>query len=155
MAYKFNMKLGRMLVIVASTYCINQIIWLIIAWISVFLFIKISGFHLFHWGYIHPGYIIFWNFFNDFIPYLITSYRQNFNPKVDYGTWGLVGALVTYGIVGFYLAWKWRWNPHLNGLNYPILSLMVFGARALMIWNLCLKFKIKHGLDSMINKSNK
>jgi hypothetical protein len=101
------------------------------------------------WGSAHPGYVIFWNFFNDFIPYLITGYAQNFRKEVDNTSIGFFVLLIGYGIVGLLVAWRWKDNPNLAGLNYPLLTLMIFVARVLMIWNLNLKLKIKRLMEGL------
>jgi hypothetical protein len=128
-------------IVVLSTYCLNQIIWLSIAWSSVFTFVAISGYNLLAWGSQHPGYIIFWNFFNDFIPFLITLYRKNFHSTVTLNSLMLVIFLIGYGVSGLYIAWWASGNPYLAGLNYSMLTLMVFGARFLMLWNLNIQYK--------------
>ena len=139
--YKVIMNLWSNLAVVLSTYCLNQIIWLSIAWTSVFSFVGITGYNLLEFGNNHPGYVIFWNFFNDFIPFLITSYRKNFRTEITTNSIMLIWFLLGYGVAGLYIAWWASGNPHLAGLNYSMLTLMVFGARILMLWNISLQYK--------------
>lgn len=130
------MNLINHLTIVLGGFFFNQILWIIFIYPTLYIFIQISGIDLVSWGSLHPGYVVAWNTFNDVVPYIITSIRQNFSLEVNNQDKIMSIFGILYSILGLLVAWRWSGNPHLIGLNYWLLTLIVFMVRIGLLWNL-------------------
>jgi hypothetical protein len=133
------------LTIVGGAFFTNQMLWIIFIYPTLYIFIEYTGIDLVEWGTNHPGYVVAWNSFNDIVPYIITSLRQNFSlePQINDKIMTIFGIL--YTILGVLVAWRWSGNIHLQGLIYWLLTLIVFMVRAGLLLNLSYKaYMIRH-----------
>lgn len=134
-----------------GAFFINQLLWIIFIYTFGFFFIQISGIDLVNWASLRPGYVIFWNCFNDMVPYFITSVRQNFNFNITKFDNFMVSLFFGYTLLGLLVAWRWSNNPFLLGLDYGFLTLLIFINRFGLISFLTYKAQMKHVIDIEIN----
>ncbi len=140
MAYTAN-NFKTNIIIVLSNHCINQILWSMILWIFLFIWMKMTGFHGSPWLYNNPSSIILWNFFNDFVPYVMTSYGKKYSIKVGGVGYFLVVCWLLYTAI--IMSFPWQLSSISHRWNYFILWSMVLMAKVFMVWTLFLKLQIQ------------